>query len=87
MIEFNKRKEADDFIKKLVKLPPEHIVALARLLNVRLSEVDAEGKITLREADEIVEGCFTAFLQLKHKQRKIVLQAMSKGESNNGTDA
>ena len=87
MIEFNKRKEADDFIKKLVKLPPEHIVALAKLLNVKLSGVDAEGKITLREADEIVEGCFTAFLQLKHKQRKIVLQAMSKGESNNGTDA
>ena len=87
MIEFNKRQEADDFIKKLVKLPPEHIVALARLLNVKLSGVDAEGKITLRDADEIVEDCFTAFLQLKHKQRKIVLQAMSKGESNNGTDA
>ena len=87
MIEFNKRKEADDFVKKLVKLPPEHIVALAKLLNVKLSNVDAEGKITRRDAEEIVEDCFTAFLQLKHKHRKIVLQAMSKGESNNGTNA
>ena len=87
MIEFNKRKEADDFVKKLVKLPPEHIIALAKLLNVKLSEVDAEGKITLRDAEEIIEGCFTAFMKLKHKQRKIILQAMSKGETDDGTDA
>lgn len=79
MIEFNKRKEADDFVKQLVKLPPEHIIALAKLLDVRLSEVDAEGKITLRDAEEIIEDCFTDFMKLKHKQRKIILQAMSKG--------
>lgn len=84
MIEFNKRKEADEFIQQLVKLPPEHIIALARLLDVKLSVVDAEGKITLRDAEEIVEDCFAAFLRLKHKQRKLVLQAMDK---SNGTDA
>lgn len=79
MIEFNKQKDANEFIAKMTKLAPELIVTLAKVLDVKMSEIDPETKeITLRDANEIVEDCLTKFLSLKHKQRKMVLKAMEK---------
>jgi hypothetical protein len=79
MIEFNKQKDADEFIVKMTKLSPELIVTLAKVLDVKMSEIDPETKeIALRDATEIVEDCLTKFLSLKHKQRKMVLKAMEK---------
>ena len=79
MIEFNKQKDADEFIAKMTKLAPELIITLAKVLDVKMSEIDPETKeITLRDANEIVENCLKNFLSLKHKQRKIVLKAMEK---------
>lgn len=79
MIEFNKQKDADEFIMKMTKLSPELIITLAKVLDVKMSEIDPETKeITLRDATEIVEDCLKKFLSLKHKYRKMVLKAMEK---------
>jgi hypothetical protein len=79
MIEFNKQKDANEFIAKMTKLAPELIITLAKVLDVKMSEIDPETKeITLRDATEIVEDCLNKFLSLKHKQRKMVLKAMEK---------
>lgn len=79
MIEFNKQKDANEFIAKMTKLAPELIITLAKVLDVKMSEIDPETKeITLRDAAEIVEDCLNKFLSLKHKQRKMVLKAMEK---------
>ena len=79
MIEFNKQKDANEFIAKMTKLAPELIITLAKVLDVKMSEINPETKeITLRDATEIVEDCLNKFLSLKHKQRKMVLKAMEK---------
>lgn len=74
---FNKDKHEQDFLALLVKLKPEAIIGLTKLLSVKVSDVDKEtGEIHKHEADQIVSDLTCAFRKLPHKGRKIVLDAM-----------
>lgn len=76
---FNKDKDEAIFLTRIVKLTPEEIIALAKILEVRLSTVDTEtGKYEVREATDIVDNLVAEFRKLAHKERKIILKAMEK---------
>ena len=85
---FNKDKDTQDFVNKIVKIAPEEFIALAQLLDVKMSVVDKEtGKYALRDAEDILNGCISVFRGLPHKARKAILKAMakSKGATNGPT--
>ena len=85
---FNKDKDAQEFVNKIVKITPEEFIALARLLDVKMSVVDKEsGKYDLRDAEDIINDCISMFRKLPHKARKAILKAMakSKGVTNGPT--
>ena len=55
---FNKDKDTQDFVNKIVKIAPEEFIALAQLLDVKMSVVDKEtGKYALRDAEDILNEC------------------------------
>ena len=85
---FNKDKDEQEFVNKIVKIMPEEFVALARLLDVKMSVVDKEtGEYALRDAVDILNECISVFRRLPHKARKAILKAMakSKGATNGPT--
>ena len=85
---FNKDKDTQDFVNKIVKITPEEFIALAKLLEVKMSVVDKEtGKYALRDAEDILNECISVFRRLPHKARKAILKAMakSKGVTNGPT--
>ena len=85
---FNKDKDTQDFVNKIVKITPEEFIALAQLLDVKMSVVDKEtGKYALRDAEDILNECIGVFRRLPHKARKAILKAMakSKGVTNGPT--
>jgi hypothetical protein len=77
MITFNKEKDMEEFLRGITKLSPEDFIALAKVLDVKMSNVDKEtGKYTLRDAEEIINDMIIAFRKYKHKERKIILKAV-----------
>ncbi len=88
MIMFNKEKDEQIFLQRVTKLTPEDFIALAKVLDVKMSDVDKEtGEYTLRDAEKILEDCVNTFRRLPHKARKAILKAMakSKGVTNGPT--
>ena len=82
MITFNKEKDIEELLRGIVKLSPEDFIALAKVLDVKMSLVDKEtGEYTLRDAEEIINDIVAEFRKLKHKERKMVLKAVA----NSGT--
>ena len=82
MITFNKEKDIEEFLRGITKLSPEDFVALAKVLDVKMSNVDKEtGEYTLRDAEEIINDMVTSFRGYKHKERKIVLKAVKNSGS------
>ena len=82
MITFNKEKDIEELLRGITKLTPEDFIALAKVLDVKMSLVDAEtGEYTLRDAEEIIQDMIVAFRKLKHKERKIVLKAVKNSGS------
>ena len=78
---FNKDKDTQDFVNKIVKITPEEFIALAKLLEVKMSVVDKEtGKYALRDAEDILNECISVFRRLPHKARKAILKAMAKSK-------
>ena len=76
---FNKDKDQQSFLQKLTKLTPEEFIGLARLLNVKMSIVDANtGKYTVRDAEEIMNDMVICFRHLSHKERRAILSLMKK---------
>lgn len=74
---FNKDKDEQKLLQRIVDLSPEEFVALAKVLDVKMSIVDKEtGKFTLRDAEEILVDIVREFRKLKHRERQIVLKAM-----------
>lgn len=85
---FNKDKDTQEFVTKIVKITPEEFIALAQLLDVKMSVVDKEtGEYALRDAEDILNECISVFRRLPHKARKAILKAMakSKGVTNGPT--
>ena len=79
---FNKDKDQDLFLRGITKLTPEQFVALAKVLDVKMSVVDKEtGEYALRDAEVIIEDMVNAFRALKHKERKTVLKVVDKSGS------
>lgn len=79
---FNKDKDQDLFLRGITKLTPEQFVALAKVLDVKMSVVDKEtGEYALRDAEVIIEDMVNAFRALKHKERKVVLKVVDKSGS------
>lgn len=76
---FNKDKDEQEFLHKVVKLTPEEFIGLAKVLDIKMSNVDVEtGEYTLRDAEEILNDMIAAFRHYGHKERKIILKAMTK---------
>lgn len=91
---YNRDKDVQVFVNRVVKLTPEEFIGLAKLLSVRMSNVDAKtGDYIVRDGEEILNECIAVFRKLPHKARKEVLKAMLKciektartGGSDNGT--
>jgi hypothetical protein len=85
---FNKDKDTQEFVNKIVKITPEEFIALAQLLDVKMSVVDKEtGEYALRDAEDILNECISVFRRMPHKARKAILKAMakSKGVTNGPT--
>ena len=79
MITFNKQKDCDEFVRGIVKLSPEEFLALAKLLDVKLSVLDKEtGKYATRDAEEIINDCIAIFRKLPHRARKELLKVVCK---------
>lgn len=82
MITFNKEKDIEELLQGITKLTPEDFLALAKVLDVKVSWVDKEtGEFALRDAEEIIQDMIVAFRKLKHKERKIVLKAVKNSGS------
>lgn len=79
---FNKDKDEHELLVGVTKIKPEDFIALAKLLNVKMSLVDKEtGEYTLRDAEEVLEDIVAAFRKLKHKERKMILKAVKNSGS------
>ena len=79
MIVFNKEKDLDLFIKRLVALTPEEFMGLAKVLDVMISVVDPEtGDYKVKEAEAIIDEMAKSFCALPHKERKFILKAMKR---------
>ena len=77
MITFNKEKDIEELLRGITKLSPEDFIALAKVLDVKMSNVDKEtGEYTLRDAEEIINDMVVSFRKYKHKERKIILKAV-----------
>lgn len=82
MIVFNKEKDMEEFLHGITKLTPEDFIALAKVLDVKMSLVDKEtGEYTLRDAEEIIEDMVASFRSYKHKERKLILKAVKNSGS------
>ena len=82
MITFNKEKDIEELLRGITKLSPEDFVALAKILDVKMSNVDKEtGEYTLRDAEEIINDMIISFRSYKHKERKIILKAVKNSGS------
>jgi hypothetical protein len=79
MITFNKEKDERTFLQRVTKLTPEDFIALAKVLDVKMSDVDKEtGEYALRDAEIILNDMLVSFKHYKHKERQIILKAMKK---------
>ena len=77
MITFNKEKDIEELLRGITKLTPEDFIALAKVLDIKMSNVDKEtGEYTLRDAEEIIQDMIVSFRKYKHKERKIILKAV-----------
>lgn len=77
MITFNKEKDIEELLHGITKLTPEDFIALAKVLDVKMSNVDKEtGEYTLRDAEEVIQDMIVSFRKYKHKERKIILKAV-----------
>ena len=83
MITFNKEKDMEEFLHGITKLEPEDFIALAQVLDIKMSIVNKEtGEYSVRDAEEVLEDMIVVFRTLKHKERKIILKAVAKSGSN-----
>ena len=74
---FNKDKDELVLLSRITKLTPEEFIALAKILDVKMSNVDKEtGEYSLRDAEEILNDIVNKFRHLKHKERQMILKAM-----------
>lgn len=77
MITFNKEKDIEELLRGITKLSPEDFIALAKVLDVKMSNVDKEtGEYTLRDAEEIINDMVVSFRKYKHKERKVILKVV-----------
>ena len=80
---YNKDRDAGIFLQRITQLAPEDFVALAKVLDVKMSIVDKDsGEYTLRDAEEVLNDMIIAFRKHKHAERQIVLKAMKKAIAN-----
>ena len=80
---YNRDRDAGIFLQRITKLSPEDFIALAKVLDVKMSNVDTEtGEYTLRDADDVLNDMIAVFRKLKHKERQIVLKAMKKAATD-----
>lgn len=78
---FNKDRDEEKFLRLITKLTPENFIALAQVLSVKLSTVDTEtGAYEKRDAEIILSEMVVAFRRLRHKNRQVILKAMSKAQ-------
>ena len=74
---YNKDRDAEELLRGIVKLAPEEFIALAKLLNVKLSLINPDTKEpTLRDAEEVILDIVAEFRRLKHKERRMILKAV-----------
>ena len=83
MITFNKEKDIEELLRGITKLTPEDFIALTKVLDVKMSNVNKEtGEYALRDAEEIIEDMVVSFRKYKHKERKMILKAVKNSGSH-----
>ena len=76
---YNKDRDERIFLDRILKITPEEFVALAHVLNVKMSTVNPEtGEYAVRDAMEMIEDMVVQFRHCHHKDRQIILKAMKK---------
>ena len=79
---YNKDFDTAELLQGITKLSPEDFIALAKVLDVKMSNVDKEtGEYTLRDAEEIINDMVASFRSYKHKERKLILKAVKNSGS------
>ena len=74
---YHRDRDAGIFLQRITKLSPEDFIALAKVLDVKMSTVNTEtGEYALRDADDVLNDMIAVFRKLKHKERQVVLKAM-----------
>lgn len=69
----------NDFVRALVALPPEQIIGVARVLNVKIikdefEEVDGKKTPKMRDGQEILLDILNEYAKLNRKQRRNLLK-------------
>ena len=76
---YHRDRDAGIFLQRITKLSPEDFIALAKVLDVKMSTVNTEtGEYALRDADDVLNDMIAVFRKLKHKERQVVLKAMKR---------
>lgn len=77
MITFNKEKDIEELLRGITKLTPEDFIALAKVLDIKMSTIDKDtGEYAVRDAEEIINDMIISFRKYHHKERKIILKAV-----------
>lgn len=79
---FNKDVDEKEFTHLIAKVTPEEFIALAKMLEVKMSVINKEtGEYALRDAEDILVDIVNAFRHLSHKERKLIIKVMKNGPS------
>ena len=82
MITFNKEKDIEELLRGITKLSPEDFIALAKVMDVKMSIVNKEtGEYAVRGAEEVINDMVASFRKYHHKERKIILKAVKNSGS------
>jgi hypothetical protein len=82
MITFNKEKDIEELLRGITKLSPEDFIALAKVMDIKMSTVNKDtGEYAVRDAEDVINDMIAAFRKYKHKERKIILKAVKNSGS------
>ena len=72
---YHRDRDAGIFLQRITKLSPEDFIALAKVLDVKMSTVNTEtGEYALRDADDVLNDMIAVFRKLKHNSITIIRQ-------------
>lgn len=74
-------RHGEDFVKLMMKMTPEQLCALSKILGVKLltDQIDSDTKKAIpRDGADIIEDCIDEFARLGRKERRWLLKFLKK---------